>query len=259
MMNSDHSELISVILPVYNCEQSIEAAVSSVLEQTFQNIELIIVDDASDDKSADICRNLSAKDKRIKLITNSNNSGALESRIIAARQAKGEWISLIDADDMWLPDKLEKQIAFRDAKECDIVYTGSAFIDMDGNSFDWVMHVPEEVSFNKLLKQNIISNSSVMVRREDYIRYSPSDWHGKELHEDYACWLSMLKDGRTACGIDEPLFIYRVSKGSRSGNKFKAATMNMTTYKYVGLGFFASHINEICYVFNGLIKYSHFR
>jgi teichuronic acid biosynthesis glycosyltransferase TuaG len=253
------SELISVILPVYNCEQSVEAAVDSVLKQTYKDLELIIVDDASDDKTADICRKLSREDGRISIITNQNNCGALESRIKAAQAAKGVWIALIDADDIWNPEKIAKQVAFRDKNNADIIYTASSFIDKTGKAYDWVMHVPSEVSYKELLKQNIISNSSVLVRKDDYIKYSPMDWHGKELHEDYACWLSMLKAGRRACGIDEPLLTYRVAKESRSGNKFKAARMNMTTYRYVGLSLVSSLINEFCYAFNGLAKYSHFR
>ena len=252
------SELISVILPVYNCGQLIESSVSSVLAQTYRNLELIIVDDASDDNTSEICHSLAEKDDRIKVITNTNNSGALKARSIAVDIAKGEWVAFIDADDLWEPEKIEKQLMLRNETGCDLVYTASAFINASGKQYSWVMHVPSEVDYRRLLKQNIISNSSVLTRKKDYIKYLPSKDISNRMHEDFACWLCMLRDGRTARGIDEPLITYRLSKGSRASNKFKAAEMNMNTYKYIGLGFFERLFYEACYAVNGLIKYRHF-
>jgi teichuronic acid biosynthesis glycosyltransferase TuaG len=119
--------------------------------------------------------------------------------------------------------------------------------------------VPGEITYKKLLKQNIISNSSVLVRKESYIKYSPDLNNSNDLAEDFACWLNMLRSGLTASGIDEPLIIYRVTKGSRSGNKFTAARLNMNTYKCIGLGFFARLYYQFCYAVNGIKKYSHIR
>ena len=251
-------ELISVIMPVYNSEQSLQDSVSSVLAQTYSNLELVIVDDASDDNTHAICHMLSEQDDRIKIITNENNSGALKSRFIAVDEAKGEWIAFIDADDLWHPEKLEKQLALRDRTGCDLVYTSSSFTNTDGKKYDWIMHVPDRVDYRRLLKQNVISNSSVLMKKEDYVRYMPSKDISNRIHEDFACWLGMLRDGRTACGIDEPLITYRLSRTSRAGNKFKAAAMNMNTYRYVGLGIFERLFYQTCYAFNGLIKYLHF-
>ncbi|SCW65368.1 teichuronic acid biosynthesis glycosyltransferase TuaG [Ruminococcaceae bacterium YRB3002] len=259
MMDQASSELISVILPVYNSEQSVEASINSVLAQTYRNIELIIVDDASDDNTHQICRALSSNDRRIIIITNKDNCGALGSRYKAVNVARGEWIAFIDADDLWHPEKLEKQLRLRDSKKsCDLVFTASAFIDAAGNKYDWILHVPGEVSYRRLLKQNIISNSSVLMRKEDYNRYAPLEAVHSDIHEDYACWLRMLRDGLTACGIDEPLLTYRVSRSSRAGNKMKAAVMNMHTYRYVGLSLPARIFYEACYAVNGLLKYRHF-
>ena len=259
MTISDRSELISVILPVYNGEETVEASVSSVLAQTYRNIELIIVDDASVDKTPGIISLLAEKDSRIKIITNNTNLGRLRSRIKAVEEAKGEWIAFLDGDDLWLPEKLDKQISLRDKAKCDLIYTASSFIDENGNMYDWIMHVPVKVGYKKLLKQNIISNSSVLVRKTDFLKYSPSGEHGNDMHEDFACWLLMLRNGLVACGVDEPLITYRISKRSTSGNKKKASVMNMNTYKYIGLGFFERCFYEACYAINGLIKYRHFR
>ena len=232
MSVTEQTELISVILPVYNSEQSLEASVNSILAQTYKNLEIIIIDDASDDKTLEICRELESRDPRIKVVTNKNNIGALRSRFWAADMAKGEWIAFIDADDLWKPEKIEKQIELRDVTGCDLVYTASAFVNENGRKYNWIMN--------------------------DFIKYIPSKDISNRMHEDFACWLCMLRDGRTARGINEPLITYTLSKTSRAGNKFKAARMNMNTYKYIKLGFFERLYYEACYAINGLLKYRHF-
>ena len=251
-------EMISVILPVYNGARYLERAVSSVLRQTYDNFELIITDDASDDGTDEICRRLAGQDNRISVTTNIQNSGVLVTRHRAVQRAKGEWIAFIDADDKWHPEKLDKQIVLRNRTGCDLVYTASSFADENGNDYDWIMHVPANVTYKRLLKQNIISNSSVLMRRSDYLCYAPSADLSMDIHEDYACWLQMLKAGLTACGIDEPLITYMISKGSKTGNKFRSASMNMNTYKYTGLGFFGRLYYEACYAANGILKHRHF-
>ena len=259
MTQTDGHELISVIMPAYNCEATLEEAVISVLGQTYPHLELLIVDDASEDGTPDICRRLAEQDKRVRYIRNKVNCGALKTRITAADNAAGEWIAFIDADDLWMPDKLEKQLKLRDGTDCDIIYTASAFMDDCGNRYDWIMHVPEQVGYRKLLKQNIISNSSVLMRKTDYIRFSPPDESSGDMHEDFACWLGMLREGFVARGIDEPLITYRISARSSTGNKIGASRMNMNTYKYLKLGFFERHFYQTCYAVNGLFKYRHFR
>lgn len=259
MIDNAVSERISVILPAYNCEKTIEASVRSVLAQTYGNYELIIVDDASSDNTPEICRMLAESDGRIRVITNPENRGRHFSRLNAVKNAESELIAFIDADDLWDSSKLEKQLKLRDRSGCDIVYTASAFIDEDGRMFEWIMHVPEEVGYRRLLKQNIISNSSVIVRKADFLNYSPSEEIGSDMHEDFACWLGMLRDGLTACGIDEPLIIYRVSQKSATGNKLSASRLNMNTYRYLKLGLFERLFYQSCYAVNGLVKHSHFR
>ncbi len=259
MTISDGSELISVILPVYNGEKTVGESVLSVLGQTYGNTEIIIIDDASDDQTAEIIRKLAEQDGRIKIITNSSNTGRLRSRLKAVDNANGEWIAFIDSDDLWQPKKLEKQLALRDSSGCDLIYTASAFADVNGNMYDWIMHVPVNVGYRKLLKQNIISNSSVMLRKKDFIKYSPSGGNADDMHEDFACWLCMLRDGLTACGIDEPLITYRVSGSSATGNKIKASSLNLNTYRYIGLNFFERYYYQACYAVNGLLKHRHFR
>lgn len=259
MSMPDHSELVSVIMPAYNSARTLEDAASSVLEQTYENIELLIADDDSSDDTSEICQALASKDSRVHVITNTSNQGALKTRLKAVKEAKGEWIAFLDSDDLWKPDKLSKQLTLRDDTGCDLVYTGSSFIDDNGRPFEWIMHVPERIEYRQLLRQNIISNSSVLVKKDLFVRFAPDNEDKHDMHEDFACWLGMLRAGHTARGIDEPLITYRLSKSSMSGNKLKAYSMNMYTYKYVGLGFFSRLYYQMCYSVNGIKKYRHLR
>ena len=259
MSMPDHSELVSVIMPAYNSARTLEDAASSVLEQTYENIELLIADDYSSDDTSEICQALASKDSRVHVITNTSNQGALKTRLKVIREAKGEWIAFLDSDDLWKPDKLSKQLALRNDTGCDLVYTGSSFIDENGQPYEWILHVPERTEYKQLLKQNIISNSSVLVKKDLFVRFAPDNEDKHDMHEDFACWLGMLRAGHTARGIDEPLITYRLSKSSMSGNKLKAYSMNMYTYKYIGLGFFSRLYYQMCYSVNGIRKYRHLR
>ena len=242
--------MISIIMAAYNAEKTICAAIESVLSQTYTSFELIIVDDHSTDSTFETAG--SYCDERIILIRNECNCGVSLTRKRALERAKGEWIAILDSDDKWAPDKLEKQIAFQKANNADLVFTGSAFMDSEGNQLEWILHVPKEIHYRKLLKQNLISNSAVLVRREIYARYYSV---GDKMHEDFAIWLKMLRDGVTAYGIDEPLLIYRLSAGSKTSNKLKSAKMNWNTYRNVGLGFVEAIYYMVCYTVNGLLKY----
>ncbi len=244
--------LISIIMAAYNAERTIEQAVTSVLNQTYKNFELLIIDDCSKDNTLSIAENFKQKDNRVKIIKNEKNSGVSYTRKHGLEEANGEWIAVLDSDDAWDTDKLEKQIRLQKETGGDLLYTGSAFMDNDGNPIDWYLHAPQKIEYKQLLKQNLISNSSSLVRKELYEKYYVSD---DCMHEDFAVWLGILKSGKCAYGVDEPLLIYRLSKKSKSGNKFKAAKMNWNTYRYMGLNVFAAFYYECWYIVNGLLKY----
>ena len=117
---------------------------------------------------------------------------------------------------------------------------------------DWILHVPEKIEYRQLLKQNLISNSSVLIKKELYEKYSAL---GDDMHEDFACWLQVLKRGNIAYGVDEPLLTYRLSAKSKSGNKLKAAKMNWKTYRAVGLNALQAFYYMIWYTVKSLMKY----
>ena len=228
MMQEDFG-LISIIMAAYNAEKTIEQAINSVLSQTYPDFELLVVNDCSTDKTAMLAEAIVKKDDRVRLISNEKNSGVSYTRKHGLEEASGEWVAILDSDDAWAPEKLEKQINLQKKTNADLLFTGSAFMDADGKPIDWYLAAPAEVTYR----------------------------HG--MHEDFALWLNILKDGRKAYGVDEPLLIYRIAKSSKSGNKFKAAKMNWNTYRYVGLNPIEAAYYEGWYMIKNVIKYTNLK
>lgn len=245
-------QIISILMAAYNSAETIEQAITSVIYQTFSAFELIVIDDCSTDRTVEIVKELREKDQRIILLQQEKNGGVSAARKRGLETARGEWIAIIDSDDQWEPEKLEKQLQLHDKTDAELIFTASGFMNEQGELIDWILHVPERLSYRQLLKQNLVSNSSVLVKKELYEKYYSS---GDGMHEDYATWLQITKSGVIAYGIDEPLLIYRLSSSSKSGNKKKAALMNWNTYRYVGLSLPETIWYMFCYTVNGIKKY----
>lgn len=248
--------LISIIMAAYNAENTIGQAITSVIQQTYADFELIIINDCSTDRTVDVINEFIKKDARIRLINNSKNMGVSYTRKHGLDESKGSWIAILDSDDLWLPEKLAKQVEFQKKNNADLLYTGSGFMNVDGKQINWKLNVPEVITYRQLLKQNILSNSSALVRKDLYEKYYAV---GDDMHEDFAIWLQILRNGIKAYGINEPLLIYRLDDKSKSGNKLKAAMMNWNTYRYIGLNVLEAAYYEFWYAINGLCKYKHFR
>lgn len=251
-MKCESFGLISIIMAAYNAEKTIEEAISSVLNQTYREFELLVVNDCSKDRTARLVESFAAKDNRVRLISNEKNSGVSYSRRHGLEKAKGAWIAILDSDDEWAPEKLEKQIALQEETNADLLFTGSTFMDANGKPIDWYLAAPAEVTYRQLLKQNVLSNSSALVRKELYAKHYAA---GDEMHEDFATWLGILKEGRKAYGVNEPLLTYRIAKSSKSGNKIKSVKMNWNTYRYAGLNVVEAAYYEAWCVLNGFVKY----
>ena len=258
-MEQERSHLISVIIPAYNAEKTIEEAVDSVLSQTYESLEVIIVDDCSSDGTKELLEALADKDPRVRVLSNDANIGVLKTRLKGVHASFGKWIAFLDSDDIWEKDKLEKQVRLQEETASYLVYSGTGYIRKNGETLSWVLHVPSEVTYKKLLKQNVISNSSVLVLKDVFLHFTPVSEDGNDMHEDFACWLSILKSGHKVSGIDEPLVKYRVSNDSMTGNKFRAAVLNWRTYRYIGLNVFQAAFYMAFYAVNGAIKYSRLR
>ena len=223
-----------------------------MLGQTWTDFELLIIDDCSQDATAEIAGSLAERDERIILLKNARNAGVSASRNTGVAWARGEWIAFLDSDDLWREDKLERQLEFiRHCPEAALTYTASAFINEEGYAYGYILEAEAEVTYETLLRRNLLSCSSVMVRRELMLRYPMG---GDRMHEDYAAWLEILREGRCAYGLNEPLLIYRLRQSSKSGNRLRSARMLLASYRFVGYSALAAAYLMLCYVPHSLLK-----
>jgi len=243
--------LCSVVMTVYNAEKYLKDAIDSVLRQTEKRFELIIVNDCSTDSSEEIIK--SYTDERIRYFKNEKNLKVSRTRNFGVSQAKTDLIAFIDSDDVWLDNKLEKQLAFVKKTGARICYGACAFINDDGEILNRIFDVPKSVDFKRLLKQNVITPSLSMFDKELLIKYP---FEADLVHEDFVAVLKMLKNEKiTAYGIGEPLILYRLTNNSKSRNKFKSMIMTYQSYKLIGLNLFQRLYNLPFYIINGIKKY----
>jgi teichuronic acid biosynthesis glycosyltransferase TuaG len=241
----------SVVMTVYNAEKYLKDTIDSVLRQTEKNFELIIVNDCSTDSSEDIIK--SYADERIRYFKNEINLKVSKTRNFGVSQARAEYVAFIDSDDIWLDNKLEKQLLFMERKNAKICYSGYGFISDDGIMQNRVFNVPEVASFKRLLKQNVITPSASIISKDLLLKYP---FYADKVHEDFVAFLQMLKNEKIcAYGINDPLILYRLTANSKSRNKVKAMIMTLKSYKEVGLNLFQRVFYLPFYVINGLKKY----
>ena len=221
----------SIIMPAYNAEKTLAASVQSVLDQTFADYELLLIDDRSKDETYSICEAFAAADDRIRLFRNRTNKGVAFTRNRGIDEARGQWIAFLDSDDLWQAKKLVRHLQFIYDTNAVISYTASQFIDAEGNPYQFVLHAVKELRYNELLRRNLMSCSSVVVER-DILRKNKFP-EGK-LHEDYVVWLQIVRKTGVAYGLDEPLLTYRLAKSSRSGQRLRSGLMAFRSYRAAG-------------------------
>ena len=239
---------VSVVIPAYNAQNTIEDAINSVLAQAYPCFELIVVEDCSTDGTlAEIAR-IKQHHPELIIHNNESNKGVSYNRNLGVSLAKYDWIAFLDSDDTWKLDKLQKQMELLKKTGGDLCYTGYDFMREDGSKFDNVFHVPVSVTYEELLKQNVISCSGILIKKELMQQVKMEKDY---LHEDFIAWLRILQKGVIAVGIDEPLHTLRIAvKNSKSGNKFKSAIITYKTYKEIGLSlpkriyYFAHYVNR---------------
>lgn len=245
-------DLISIVVPVYNAEKFLTDTINTVLQQTYENWELIFVDDKSTDRSKKIISEYLNKNKKIKLIENKENSGAAVSRNNGIKEAKGNYIAFLDADDLWKKEKLEKQLKFMKEINCAFSFTGYEFANEDGKGNGKIVKIPENINYKQSLKNTTIWTSTVMFDmkklNKDIIKM-PNIRKG----QDTATWWKILKTGVEAYGLNENLSMYRRSSGTLSSNKFKALKRTWDLYRKVeNLNIFYSFYNFLWYCFNAV-------
>ena len=209
--------LVSIIMPSWNTDKFIRESIQSVLDQTYTSWELIIVDDCSTDNTDKIV--LSFEDERIRYFKNENNLGAALTRNKALREARGEWIAFLDSDDLWLPEKLEKQIKFMKNNGYDLSYTEYEKIDEDDNSLNVYVSGPEIVNRRKMYHYDYIGQLTMMYSAKEFGLIQIKDI---KKNNDYAIRLQLYKrPGTCAYLLKENLAKYRVRKVSISHDKFR--------------------------------------
>lgn len=216
------SELVSIIVPVYNVEKVIKETMDSVLAQTYPHWELLLVEDCSKDNSAGIIMDYIAEkgDNRIRLIRQPSNQGAARARNRGLKEARGRYISYLDADDLWIPEKMEKQIKFMERKDAAFSFTGYEFADENGIGLGKIVRVPESLSYTQALSNTTIFTTTVMF---DTQKISKDLLEMPEIKsEDTALWWKVLRTGYVAYGLDENLARYRRAGRTLSSNKLVA-------------------------------------
>lgn len=210
-----NNELVSIIMPSYNTANYISDSIQSVLNQTYKNWELIIVDDCSSDNTLEVLSKFN--DKRIRVIVNEKNSGAALSRNKALKEAKGKWIAFLDSDDLWENNKLEKQINFMKENNYHFSYTNYTEIDSDSNPLNIVVSGPKVISKHKMFNFCWPGCLTVMYDRETVGLVQIVDI---KKNNDYAMWLQICKKEKCYL-LNECLAMYRKGRtGSISSHSY---------------------------------------
>lgn len=254
MKNESVSVQVSIVMPALNSEKYIAESIRSVKRQTYTDWELIIVDNGSSDSTLTIASAESNADSRIRVYQMTDCYSAAAARRFAIDRAAGEWVAFLDSDDLWLPEKLRLQLDAAEEHGADFVFSASSFINGDGDAIGDILHAPSKIAYPEILKQNIISCSSVLIRRELLDGCFTETDNG--ICEDYAAWIKILRDRKiTAIGIDQPLLIYRVAASSLSSNKLRAALRTFKTYKKAGVSTPTAIKSWLCYIARSINKY----
>ena len=232
-------ELVSIVIPVHNAEKYLEQTVDSVLQQSYGDYELILVEDGSTDGSAELIRRLAKKDKRIRTITNGEPHGACHARNKGIQAAKGRYLAYLDADDLWHKEKLKRTLRFLKKEDASFVFTNYEFGDENAKGTGKVVHVPSSLDYKHALTRTVIFTSTVMLDMKKL---------GKRIilmpdipSEDTACWWQILKSGVSARGLNANLVTYRRPANSLSSNKVEAIRRIWKLYRQQeGLNVFVS-------------------
>lgn len=246
--------MVSVVMPAYNIAPYVEQAAKSVLSQSMRDLELLIVNDASTDETAKLANAIAAQDARVRVLTNESNSGVAVTRNRGIAAARGKYIALLDGDDYWYPEKLEKQLALAEKTGAEIIYCSYDMVEERDEPWNRPFIVPPETSYKKMLSRNVISSSTVLLKAS---ALQPSPFGtAKDYSEDFLLWMQLLESGKRAVGCTEVLAAYRLLPQSRSSKKLRCARGRWRVYrKKLHLSLPRSSISFLCYACYGVKKY----
>lgn len=221
--------MITIITPAYNAENYLCETIESVLKQSYEDWELIIVDDCSTDYTNVIAKGYADKDPRIRVIKAPKNGGVAAARNIGLENATGEYIAFVDSDDLWKPDKLEKQLTFMKEKGCVLSYTDFQKFNTEDGSLGKVMRCPKKMRPKDILKNTAIGCLTVMVDKKQAGEFRMPPLNHTE---DNCTWYHILKNtNQTAYNLGEVLSLYRDGNASMTKNKGKSAKQQWDTYR----------------------------
>lgn len=245
------NKLVSIITPLYNSEQFIAETIESIISQTYKKWELILIDDCSSDATLDIIKPYLKPYLNIQIVTNKVNRGAAFCRNKGIDRAKGDYIAFLDADDLWLPEKLEKQLLFMQSEDLAVCFSSYDLIDENSTPLNKCVKALPILTYEKLLKSNYVGNLTGIYNAKKLGKIKSPNLRKRQ---DWLLWLAAIKTSKKpAKSIQEPLALYRVREGSMSSNKYKLVKYNFLVYKK-GLGF--SWLKSIKCM--GVFLYEHF-
>lgn len=247
MMTKSEVPCVSVIIPTFNSADFIEETMMSVLAQSMPDLELIVVDDCSQDETLREVDRIASSDRRVRVLRQIENLGVANARNRGLDEARGRYVAFLDSDDCWLPEKLEMQLSFMAEQNAAVSITSYETIEENGDHRNFVI-VPQRMNYNQFLRNPITSTLSIvidtnMVAHE--LLWMPDLRRG----QDTATWLQILRAGHILHGLEEPLAKYRRRSGSLSSSKLQAVKRTWHTYRHVerleaplALGFLLSQL-----------------
>ena len=249
------TEMVSIITPAFKAGRFVEETIRSVVGQDYSHWEMLIVDDCSPDDTAERVEEWTRRDSRIHLIRQPENGGPSAARNAALSNSSGRYVAFLDSDDLWLPQKLSRQLEFMRSGNSAVSFTGFRRISEDGTQIGHLIKVPTRLTYAQLLGNTAIATSTVIVDRS-----MTGPLHMRPVYyDDFVLWLSLLRRGHVACGLNEDLMRYRVVGKSVSRNKTRSAREVWKTYRVVeGLGLLRSTWYFLSYGTRGWFKYARF-
>ena len=238
--------LVSIVTPAYNCGKYIGETIESVLKQSYENWEMIIVDDCSTDNTRSVVEEYTKRDKRIKYYSLDVNSGAAVARTKAMELASGEYIAFLDSDDLWMPNKLEKQISFMKRNNYNFTCTAYEQVDENGNSLNKVIKAKKKTDYNGVLLSCPVGNSTVIYNAKNLGKFVVPNIRKRN---DDALWLQILKKEKYIYGMPDILAKYRVRKDSISSNKLSLIKYHWKLYREIeNLSILRSLFHICCWI-----------
>jgi len=227
LIDSATGATVSVITPAFNAARFIRETIASVQAQTYPHWEMVIADDCSEDNTRQIVEQIGSQDSRVRLIRQKRRQGPAIARNAALGEAKGRYVAFLDSDDLWLPTKLERQLAFMQEQDIAFSYTQYRQISETGEKCGSLILCPPSFTYPELLKNASIGCLTVIL---DRTKTDPLEFVDFP-REDFILWLDLLKRGITAYGLLEDLARYRIVGGSDSRNKWRCAKRIWVVYR----------------------------